>query len=136
MFEVDLEKASKEEIEEAKTQKKKIGKIGELDVEALNKARLEGKKIGLVQGSWDQFHYGHLRYIKKAKENCDYLIVGLDSDAKIQKRKGKNRPLIPEDERYAMIKELLLILHRFNLITMNLVTNRNINPNYYNNEKV
>ena len=106
MFEVDLEKASKEEIEEAKTQKKKIGKIGELDVEALNKARLEGKKIGLVQGSWDQFHYGHLRYIKKAKENCDYLIVGLDSDAKIQKRKGKNRPLIPEDERYAMIKEL------------------------------
>lgn len=37
---------------------------------------------------------------------------------------------------YAMIKELLLILHRFNLITMNLVTNRNINPNYYNNEKV
>ena len=106
MFEVDLEKATQEEIEEAKIQGKKIGKVGELDIEALTQARLAGKKIGLVQGSWDQFHYGHLRYIKKAKENCDYLIVGLDSDAKIQKRKGKNRPLIPEDERYAMIKEL------------------------------
>ena len=106
MFEADIEKSTPEEIEEAKIQGKRIGKIGELDIEALTKARLEGKKIGLVQGSWDQFHYGHLRYIKKAKENCDYLIVGLDSDAKIQKRKGKNRPLIPEEERYAMIKEL------------------------------
>ncbi len=80
--------------------------IGKLDIEALKKAREEGKKIGLVQGSWDQFHIGHLKYIKKAKENCDYLVVGVDSDAKIQKRKGKNRPLIPENERYEMIKEL------------------------------
>lgn len=81
-------------------------KIGKLDLEALQRARAEGKKIGLVQGSWDQFHIGHLKYIKKAKENCDYLIVGVDSDQKIQKRKGKNRPLIPEKERYEMIKEL------------------------------
>ena len=61
---------------------------GQLDIEALEQARREGKKIGLVQGSWDQFHIGHLRYIKKAKANCDYLIIGVDSDAKIQKRKG------------------------------------------------
>ena len=78
---------------------------GQLDIEALEQARREGKKIGLVQGSWDQFHIGHLRYIKKAKANCDYLIIGVDSDAKIQKRKGKNRPLIPQDERYDMILE-------------------------------
>ena len=45
--------------------------LGKLDKEALEKARVEGKKIGLVQGSWDQFHIGHLRYIKKAKENYD-----------------------------------------------------------------
>ncbi len=106
MFEVDFENATPEQLEEADLQGKRVGKIGELDEEALHEARKKGKKIGLVQGSWDQFHYGHLRYIKKAKENCDYLIVGLDSDAKIQKRKGKNRPLIPEEERYAMIKEL------------------------------
>ena len=66
-------------------------RIGELDTESLNRARAEGKKIGLVQGSWDQFHIGHLRYIKKAKENCDYLIIAIDSDEKIQARKGKNR---------------------------------------------
>jgi len=79
---------------------------GQLDLEALEKARAEGKKIGLVQGSWDQFHIGHQRYIKKAKEKCDYLVVGVDSDDKIRKRKGPNRPLIPEVERYEMIKEL------------------------------
>ncbi len=78
---------------------------GQLDIEALKKAREEGKKIGLVMGSFDQFHIGHLRYLKQAKANCDYLIVGVDSDAKIQKRKGKNRPLIPQEERYAMLLE-------------------------------
>ena len=81
-------------------------KKGQLDVKSLEKARQEGKIIGLVQGSWDQFHIGHQRYIKKAKEKCDYLVVGVDSDEKIRKRKGPNRPLIPEDERYEMIKEL------------------------------
>lgn len=79
---------------------------GTLDKEALDKARAEGKIIGLVQGSWDQFHIGHQRYIKKAKEKCDYLVVGVDSDDKIRKRKGPGRPLIPQDERYDMIKEL------------------------------
>ena len=81
-------------------------KKGKLDVEALEKARSEGKKIGLVMGSWDQCHIGHIRYLKRAKEECDYLVVGVDSDAKIRKRKGPNRPLIPEDERYDTIMEL------------------------------
>ena len=106
MFEVDEKNSTEEELIEAREKGKKIGTIGTLDEEALKEARRDGKKIGLVQGSWDQFHIGHLRYLKKARENCDYLIVALDSDAKIQKRKGPNRPLIPEDERYAMLKEL------------------------------
>lgn len=83
-----------------------VENIGQLDIEALEKAREEGKKIGLVMGSWDSFHYGHHRYLKRAKELCDYLVVGMDSDEKIRKRKGPNRPLIPEDERYATIKEI------------------------------
>ena len=37
------------------------------DAKPLKRAREEGKIIGLVQGSWDQFHIGHQRYIKKAK---------------------------------------------------------------------
>ena len=79
---------------------------GSLDILALENARANNKKIGLVQGSWDLFHLGHLRYIKKAKELCDYLIVAMDSDEKIRKRKGNGRPIIPEDERYNFIKLL------------------------------
>ena len=81
-------------------------KDGKLDTIRLMDARDEGQKIGLVQGSWDLFHLGHLRYIKKAKELCDYLIVAMDSDEKIKKRKGSGRPIIPEDERYNFIKLL------------------------------
>ncbi len=75
-------------------------------LEEVKKAREQGKKIGLVQGSWDLFHIGHLRYMKKAKELCDYLIVGMDSDEKIRLRKGPSRPIIPEKERYDFIKQL------------------------------
>ena len=79
---------------------------GNLDLDKLEEAKSNGKKIGLVQGSWDLFHLGHLRYIKKARELCDYLIIAMDSDEKIRKRKGNGRPIIPEDERYNFIKLL------------------------------
>lgn len=69
-------------------------------------AREEGKTIGLVQGSWDMFHLGHLRYLKEARKLCDFLIVGMDDDEKIQYRKGPKRPIIPLNERYQMIEEL------------------------------
>lgn len=69
-------------------------------------ARSKGKTIGLVQGSWDLFHLGHLKYIKKAKSLCDFLVIGMDSDEKIRVRKGPGRPIIPEEERYEFIKKL------------------------------
>lgn len=77
--------------------------------ELLNKveeARRQGKTIGLVQGSWDMFHLGHLLYISEARKLCDFLIVGMDSDEKIRKRKGNNRPIIPEKERYDFLNNL------------------------------
>lgn len=65
-----------------------------------------GKTVGLVQGSWDLFHLGHLRYIQKAKELCDFLIIAMDSDEKIKMRKGNSRPIIPEEERKEFIERL------------------------------
>lgn len=85
------------------------GQLGTLDEKMLKRiaaAKAAGKKVGLVQGSWDLFHLGHLRYILKARELCDFLIIAMDSDAKIRKRKGPTRPVIPEDERYEFIKLL------------------------------
>ena len=69
-------------------------------------AKKTGQKVGLVQGSWDLFHLGHLRYIMKARALCDFLIISMDSDEKIRKRKGPTRPVIPQKERYDFIRLL------------------------------
>ena len=39
-----------------------------------------GRKIVVTIGSWDMLHIGHLRYLMKAKEHGDILVVGVDSD--------------------------------------------------------
>jgi rfaE bifunctional protein nucleotidyltransferase chain/domain len=65
--------------------------------------RALGLRIVLTQGSYDMLHVGHCRYLAKAKECGDVLIVGVDSDAKIKKRKGENRPVVCEAERVEIL---------------------------------
>ncbi|NCN87722.1 MAG: adenylyltransferase/cytidyltransferase family protein [Candidatus Pacebacteria bacterium] len=72
----------------------------------IKKLRTENKKIVLTQGSWDMVHVGHARYLQKAKNFGDILIVGVDSDEKIRHRKGLGRPVVPQDERLEMISHL------------------------------
>lgn len=61
--------------------------------------------IGYTQGTFDMFHIGHLNLLKNAKKNCDYLIVGVNSDELVEKYKGK-KVIIPLEERIAIIEEL------------------------------
>lgn len=72
----------------------------------VRRLRKQGNKIVLTQGSFDMVHIGHGRYCAEAKTHGDILIVGVDSDKKVQKRKGKNRPVVPEDERMEMMTYL------------------------------
>ena len=65
-----------------------------------------GKKIVLTQGSFDLVHIGHARYLQKAKEQGDFLVVGIDSDAKVRRRKGPDRPIVPQDERMEMLTHI------------------------------
>lgn len=65
-----------------------------------------GHRIVLVSGSWDLIHEGHALYLEKAKSYGDILIVGVDSDKKIKKRKGPGRPIVPQDERLRMLSHL------------------------------
>jgi D-beta-D-heptose 7-phosphate kinase/D-beta-D-heptose 1-phosphate adenosyltransferase len=51
-------------------------------------------------------HIGHARYCREAKKYGDILIVGVDSDQKIRTRKGKGRPVVPQDERLEMLAHL------------------------------
>ena len=62
-----------------------------------------GLKIVLTSGSFDLIHLGHVKYLAKAKELGDVLVVGVDSDAKIRRRKGEDRPMVPEQERLEML---------------------------------
>lgn len=63
------------------------------------------KIIGYTTGVYDMFHIGHLNVIRRAKERCDYLIVGVSTDELVQKEKHKT-PVIPYEERAAIIEAL------------------------------
>jgi rfaE bifunctional protein nucleotidyltransferase chain/domain len=62
-----------------------------------------GYSIVLTSGSFDLIHLGHVKYLARAKELGDILVVGVDSDAKIRRRKGEDRPMVPEDERLELL---------------------------------
>lgn len=62
-------------------------------------------KIGYTTGVFDMFHIGHLNILKRAKQQCEYLIVGVTTDELCNKRK-KKYPIICEEERMAIVSEM------------------------------
>lgn len=62
-------------------------------------------KIGYTTGVYDMFHVGHLNILKRAKELCDYLIVGVSTDAVVEAYKHK-KPIIPFSERIAIVEAI------------------------------
>ena len=62
-------------------------------------------KIGYTCGAWDLLHAGHIVMLKEARQNCDYLIVGLQTDPSID-RQEKNQPVQSVYERFVQVSAL------------------------------
>ena len=62
-------------------------------------------KIGYTTGVFDLFHIGHLNILIRAKDSCDYLIVGVSTDELVKEYKHKT-PVIPFDERVEIVKAI------------------------------
>lgn len=75
-------------------------------IELVRKLQAAGYVVGIVGGVWDLVHPGHVRYLMLAKQECDILIVVVDSDELVKHRKGPYRPVVPEDERIEMLSYL------------------------------
>ncbi|MBS4209151.1 adenylyltransferase/cytidyltransferase family protein [Bacillus sp. FJAT-50079] len=59
-------------------------------------------KIGYTTGVFDLFHVGHLNILKRAKEQCEILIVGVSTDELVKEYKNK-LPVIPHQERIEIV---------------------------------
>jgi len=68
--------------------------------------RSEGRKIVFTNGAFDILHLGHLTYMTFARRQGDCLVIGLNSDASVRRYKGSKRPIVPQDERAALLAGL------------------------------
>ncbi len=62
-------------------------------------------KIGYTTGVFDMFHVGHLNIMARAKEKCEYLIVGVTTDELCMARKNK-MPIVSEEDRIAIVRAI------------------------------
>jgi D-beta-D-heptose 7-phosphate kinase/D-beta-D-heptose 1-phosphate adenosyltransferase len=72
----------------------------------LNRHRAAGKRIIFTNGCFDIIHLGHVKYFQWAKRQGDLLVVGVNTDAGIQRLKGPKRPIINEADRLGVLEEL------------------------------
>ena len=70
------------------------------------KLRAKGKTIITTNGSFDILHPAHVRLLQKAKKQGDVLIILLNSDSSIKRFKGEKRPILPQDDRIAILSAL------------------------------
>jgi len=61
-------------------------------------------KIGFTCSTFDLFHAGHIMMLEEAKKQCDFLIVGLQTDPTIDRPDTKNKPVQGVFERWAQLK--------------------------------
>lgn len=77
------------------------------DIESnLAPLRAQGKKIVFTNGCFDLLHVGHVRYLQEARKLGDVLVIGVNSDASVQRLKGPTRPVQGEADRAEILAAL------------------------------
>jgi len=59
----------------------------------IKELKVQGKKIGITFSTFDMLHAGHIAMLSEAKNHCDYLICGLQTDPTIDRPETKNSPI-------------------------------------------
>lgn len=85
-----------------------MGKIVSQNVlkRVLRKLKAGRKRIVFTNGCFDLIHVGHVRYLKRAKQMGNVLILGLNSDKSVRKLKGPSRPIISQGDRAEILSAL------------------------------
>ncbi|MCB1152681.1 adenylyltransferase/cytidyltransferase family protein [bacterium] len=79
---------------------------GEELIAEIRREKADGKKVVFANGAFDLLHVGHLRYLHGAAELGDVLVVALNSDASVRSLKGEGRPILPLEERVALVSAI------------------------------
>lgn len=74
--------------------------------ECAERWRKQGLQVGFTNGCFDLLHPGHLSLIHQARQACDKLIIGMNSDSSIKRLKGESRPIQDEDARGIVLASL------------------------------
>ena len=72
----------------------------------LKDLRKAGKRIVFTNGCFDLLHVGHVRYLVAARNQGDLLVIGLSSDRSVTTIKGRQRPIIDQDQRSEILASL------------------------------
>ena len=83
----------------------KIVEVKEL-INRIDPLRRSGKQVVFTNGCFDIMHAGHVRYLAAARSEGEILIVGINSDKSVKSIKGKNRPIMPQDQRAEVLAGL------------------------------
>jgi rfaE bifunctional protein nucleotidyltransferase chain/domain len=78
-------------------------------VEIRKRLRQEGKRVVFTNGCFDIVHRGHVDYLSKARAKGDALIVGMNTDASVQRLKGPTRPIVEEEDRACVLAALSVV---------------------------
>lgn len=73
---------------------------------SITDVRVAGGRIVFTNGCFDILHPGHVAYLSAARKLGDMLVIGLNSDTSVARLKGPSRPIVPEQDRAAVLEAL------------------------------